>query len=254
MENWRPISLLNIDYKIATKTIADRISKVLPKLIHEDQTGYVKGRYIGQNIMLVKDIMKVTSLDNIPGMAIFIDFKKAFDSVDWNFLAKVLEAFNFGPQIRKWIKTFYTDISSCVINDGHASEFFNLQRGVRQGCPLSGILFVLCAEILAQAIRNNNNSKGIQIYDKEYKISQYADDTTAFVSDASSAENLFELLNIFRDVSGLELNKSKTEGMWLGACRHNTSTPFDIAWPLEPIYVLGIYFTHNEHVSFKKKL
>ena len=129
-----------------------------------------------------------------------------------------------------------------------------MQRGVRQGCPLSGILFVLCAEILAQAIRNNNNIKGIQIYDKEYKISQYADDTTAFVSDASSAENLFELLNIFQDVSGLELNKSKTEGMWLGACRHNTSTPFDIAWPLEPIYALGIYFTYNEHVSFKKTL
>ena len=160
------MSLLNIDYKIATKTIANRISKVLAKLIHEDQTGYVKGRYIGQNIRLVKDIMKVTSLDNIPGMAIFIDFKKAFDSVDWNFLVKVLEAFN----IRKWIKTFYTDISSCVINNGHASEFFNLQRGVRQGCPLSGVLFVLCAEILAQAIRNNNNIKGIQIYDKEYKI------------------------------------------------------------------------------------
>ena len=124
-----------------------------------------------------------------------------------------------------------------------------------QGCPLSGILFVLCAEILAQAIRNNNNNiKGIQIYDREYQISQYADDTNAFVSDVSSAENLFELLSIFRDVSGLELNKSKTEGMWLGSCRHNTSTPFDIAWPLEPIYALGIYFTYNEHISFKKTL
>ena len=252
LENWRPISLLNIDYKIVTKTIAGRISKVLPKLIQEDQTGYVKGRYIGQNIRLVKDIMKITALENIPGMAIFIDFKKAFDSVDWNFLAKVLEAFNFGPQIRKWIRTFYTDINSCVINNGYASEFFNLQRGVRQGCPLSGILFVLCAEILAQAIRNNNNIKGIQIYNKEYKISQYADDTTAFVSDAKSAENLFETLRIFRDVSGLELNKSKTEGMWLGSCRYNTSTPFGIAWPSEPIYALGIYFTYNEHISFKK--
>ena len=169
MENWRPISLLNINYKIATKTIADRISKVLPKLIHEDQTGYVKDRYIGQNIRLVKDITKVRYLDDIPGIAIFIDFKKAFDFVDWNFLAKFLEAFNFGPQIRKWIKTIYTDISSCVINIGHASElFFNSQGGVREDCPLSGILFVLCAEMLAQAIRNNNNIKGIQIYDKEY--------------------------------------------------------------------------------------
>ena len=252
LENWRPISLLNIDYKIVTKTIADRISKVLPKLIHEDQTGYVKGRNIGQNISLVKDIMKITALENIPGMSIFIDFKKAFDSVDWNFLTNVLEAFNFGPHIRKWIKTFYTDISSCVINNGHASEFFNLQRGVRQGCPLSGILFVLCAEILAQAIRNNNNIKGLQMYNKEYKISQYADDTTAFVPDANSAENLFETLRIFHDISGLELNKTKTEGMWLGSCRYSTSTPFGIAWPSEPIYALGIYFTYNERISFKK--
>ena len=130
-------------------------------------------------------------------MAIFINFKKAFDSVDWNFLAKILEAFNFGPQIRKWMKTFYTDISSYVINNGHASECFKSAKRVRQGCPLSGILFVLFTEILAQSIRNKNNIKGIQIYDKEYKISQYADDTTAFVSSTSSAENLFELLCIF---------------------------------------------------------
>ena len=122
-----------------------------------------------------------SSLENIPGMAIFIDFRKAFDSVDWNFLAKVLEAFNFGPQIRKWIRTFYTDISSCVINNGYTSEFFNLQRGVRQGCPLSGILFVLCVEILAQAIRNNTNIKGIQIYNKKYEISQYADDISRYI-------------------------------------------------------------------------
>ena len=140
--------------------------------------------------------MKITALKNIPGMAIVIDFKGAFDSVDWNFLANILEAFNLGPHIRSWIKTFYTDISSCVINSGHASEFFNLQRGDRQGCPLSGILFVLCAEILAQAIRNNNNIKGLQIYNKEYKISQYADDTTAFVPDATSAENLFETAHL----------------------------------------------------------
>ena len=76
LENWRPISLLNIDYKIVTKTIAGRISKVLPKLIHEDQTGYVKGRNIGQNIRLVKEIMKITALENIPGMAILSILKK----------------------------------------------------------------------------------------------------------------------------------------------------------------------------------
>ena len=148
--------------------------------------------------------MKITSLKNLPGMAIFIDFKKAFDSVNWDFLAKVLETFNFGPHIRKWINVLYTDITSCVINNGYASDFFSLQRRVRQGCPLSGIIFVLCAEILANVVRNDKNIKGIQIYNKEYKIFQYADDTTTFVADALSAQNLFEVLRAFRETSGLK--------------------------------------------------
>ena len=113
--------------------------------------------------------MKVTELENLPGLALFIDFKKAFDTVDWNFLHKTLQAFNFGPCTQKWIRTFYTDCSSCFMNNGYAS-------GVRQGCPLSGTLIVLCAEILANAIRNDKN---ITIHNKEFKLSQYADDTTA---------------------------------------------------------------------------
>ena len=252
LENWRPISLLNIDYKIAAKTIARRISKLLPKLISEDQTGYIKGRYIGQNIRLIKDILRVSSLEAIPGLAIFIDFKKAFDSVDWNFLSNTLEAFNFGPQLKRWITTFYNGCSSCVINNGHASEFFSLQRGVRQGCPLSGILFTLCAEILANVIRNDDNIHGIKIYGKEFKLSQYADDTTAFVSDTTSAENLFKLLRAFQECSGLEVNTSKTEGMWIGVNKGDNSKPLNIAWPLEAIYALGINFSYDENECFQK--
>ena len=86
LENWRPLSLLNVDYKITMKAIAHRISKVLPTIVKEDQTRYVQGRYIGQNIRLITDIMKVKELESIPGLAIFIDFKKAFNTVDWNFL------------------------------------------------------------------------------------------------------------------------------------------------------------------------
>ena len=107
-------------------------------------------------------------------------------------------------------------------------------------------------EILANAIRNNQYIKGIKIYNKEYKISQYADDTTAFVSDITSAEKLFEILDAFQDSSGLEVNKTKTEGMWLGALRHNSEAPLDIAWPSKPIASLGIDFTYNEEVSYKK--
>ena len=196
--------------------------------------------------------MKVTSLENLPGIAIFIDFKKAFDSVDWNFINNTLEAFNFGPQLRRWITTFHNGSSSCVINNGHASEFFYLQRGVRQACPLAGILFTLCAEMLANAIRCDENIQGIKIYDKEFKISQYADDTTAFVSDTNSAENLFKLLRTFQECSGLEINTSKTEAMWIGANKGNASTPLGITWPSEAISALGVNFSYNEKECFKK--
>ena len=249
LENWRPVTLLNVDYKLATKLIAHRVAKILPKLINEDQTGYVKGRYIGQNIRLIKDEMKLTDLEQIPGIAIFIDFKKAFDTVDWRFLHKTLEMFNFGPQILQWVKTFYSDATSCVINNGYASEFFKLQRGVRQGCPLSGPLFVLCAEILANAIRADKTIKGINIYNREIKLSQYADDTTVFVADLSSAKNLFSLLDAFKKCSGLEVNKSKTEGMWLGANKNNKEQPLGIQWPKDSICALGIHYSYNEEIG-----
>lgn len=82
----RPISLLNVDYKILTKVIAKRLEKVPPKIINPDQTGYVKGRYIGENVRLIQDIMFYTKRTNVPGIAIFLDFRKAFDSIGWEYL------------------------------------------------------------------------------------------------------------------------------------------------------------------------
>ena len=91
------ITLLNIDYKIATKCIAKRLEKVLPMLIDRDQTGYVKNRFIGENIRLISDVIESYEEKNLPGMLLFIDFEKAFDCLEWNFLFKVLEVMNFGP-------------------------------------------------------------------------------------------------------------------------------------------------------------
>lgn len=103
LENLRPISLLNVDYKILTKVIAKRLEKLLPKIINPDQTGYVKGRYIGENVRLIQDIMFYTKRMNSPGIAIFLDFRKAFDSIEWEYLKAALKAFNFGPNLLNWI-------------------------------------------------------------------------------------------------------------------------------------------------------
>ena len=127
-------------------------------------------------------------------MILFLDFEKAFDSLEWDYLFEVLNAMNFGPSFRNWIRTFYHNISSCIVNNGHASEFY-LQRGVGQRCPLSGLLFVLAVEPLANQIRINESIKGLKNGNKVTKLSLYADDTTVFIHDDSSALHYSLCLN-----------------------------------------------------------
>ena len=110
LHNWRPITLLNVDLKIAAKAIAKRLESVLPNLIHPDQTGFVKGRYIGENIRLISDVLDLTKDQNIPGILVALDFRKAFDSLEWPFIMRTLDAFNFS--------TFYTNIERAILNNG----------------------------------------------------------------------------------------------------------------------------------------
>jgi len=100
---------------------------------------------------------------DIPGIALFLDFKKAFDSLEWNF---ILKAFGFRPPLIQWVKTFYDNTQSCVISNGYAIPFFQLKQGIRQGCPLSGILFVIPVEILANSFREDQLIMGITIKER----------------------------------------------------------------------------------------
>ena len=124
----------------------------------------------------------------------------------------------------KKVKIFFKNIQSCVINTG-----FALERGIRQRDPLSSYLAVLVVEVLAIAVRQNTSIRGISIDGQETKLLQYADDTKATLTDFSSARAFFDLLNTFKLFSGLAVNYSKTEGMWIGSCRHPSVTD-----PVEP--------------------
>ena len=184
LENWRPLSLVNVDTKIMSKVIEARVRNVLRSIIHYNQTGYVKDRFIGEAIRSIFDIKDFTAKENIPGLLLFIDFQKAFDSVEWEFLIESLKKFNFGRDFLQWVKTFYNNIQSCVINNGVSSNFFTLERGVRQGHPLSPYLFIIAVETLAIAIRQKETVKGITLGTEETKLLQFA---AAVLADTSSS-------------------------------------------------------------------
>ena len=251
LANWRPITLLNLDYKIASKVIARRLEKVLALLINPDQTGFIKGRYIGQNIRLIKDILEQTKLQNIPGILLQLDFRKAFDTIEWEFIQRTIALFNFGDSIQRWISTFYSNTESAVLNNGFCTNYFHLSRGVRQGCPLSPYLFVLAVELLACKIRQDKEIQGIKIFGKELKLSQFADDTTLLNSNCNSVKKAIAVLDNFGDISGLKLNPSKTKALWLGSWRHRKGKPFGFQWPEKPIRVLGTFISYNEKENEK---
>ena len=251
IQNWRPISLLNVVYKIGSSCIANRIKTVLPKLINEDQTGFMKNRFMGDNLRLIYDLMHYLDLHKLPGILLCLDFEKAFDSVDWNFMVKVLKAYGFGDEICGWIETFYKNIKSSVIVNGQSTKWFEIERGCRQGDPVSPYLFILVVEIMAIMIRENPNIKGVCINGTEHKISQFADDTQLFnKGDKTSFENSIHVISKFGNVSGLFLNNGKTQAIWLGSKKHSSEkhmSNLNFAWNPKYFKILGVWFTTDLH-------
>ena len=250
LKNWRPISLLNQDYKLAAKCIATRIKHHLKNLINSDQTGFIKGRYIGENINRILSIMEYTEREDIPAIISCIDFEKAFDSLEHHFIINVLRKFNFGTTIIQWVKTLYTNPVSCVLNNGWTTPAFKLERGVRQGCPLSPYLFILAAEALACNIRSDGEIKGISINEFENKICQFADDTCLFLKfDTASLDKAFKTFENFRRISGLKVNYEKTELFPIGTIRESKLPLYNnrnIKWSPTGVRILGIHITHNK--------
>jgi len=137
ISNWRSISLVNIDYKIAAKVIANRLKKVLNTLINKEHSGFLKGRYIGENVRTLVEIIEHVEDNEQSGLLFFSYFLKAFDSLNHRYLFKCLYYFNLGNSFINWIKLLYALPQSCVTNNGFFSSYFKISKGDRQGCPLS---------------------------------------------------------------------------------------------------------------------
>lgn len=252
LKNWRPISLLNVDYKIIAKVIANRMKGVLRSIISEEQTCCIPGRDIADNIMSIRDVIDFTECEDYEqGILLKIDQEKAFDRVSHKYMFNVLKAFNFGEAFINWIRIFYTNISSAVKCNGFLTSYFNIERSVRQGCPLSAMLYTLCAQPLNNIIKAHPNIHGIKIpnCDKSSLLYQHADDSTFTIKDDKSCEHVMEMLEIYCAASGAKINCHKTEVMFLGLYKNNPPTlNFQFTIVPDAIQILGVYVGHNRKI------
>ena len=219
--DFRPIALCNTIYKIFSKVMANRLKTIMPKLISEEQTGFVPGRSILDGIITIQEVIHSAVIDKEDCMFIKLDIQKAYDMVDWRFLCKVLEAFGFSHQ---WVNLIFKFISTpkiSVLINGTPEGFFEISRGIRQGDPLSPSLFILMAEAFGRAVSNAYEERrisGISVTRNLPRIThqQYADDTILpGKSSVREAMGFKSILQQYMDASGQKVNKEKSEIFFL---------------------------------------
>ena len=254
LKNYRPLSLTNTDYKIIAFIFARRLQKIINKLINPNQSAYIKGRYIGSNARLILDIYEYCENFDNDGILLFLDFEKAFDSVEWNFLYKTLENFNFGTNFIKWMKILYTNPIFRTKNNGWLSKTVNMQRGIRQGCPVSALLYILVSEILAIKIKENINIQGFSLPNmlSEIKSVQHADDLTMILKNIESLIHGIETIKSFCLHAGSKINISKTECILLGRLKGTFDNIDGIKVNTSSIKCLGIYIGHDKEECYNK--
>ena len=217
IENWRPISLLNVDTKIISKALARRLEKILPKIIHPNQLAFVQKRLIYEGVRKTQYIIETAHKKQAKLAVMNIDFQKAFDSISHEYLWKALEKYNFGPNYIQMVQALYQKAESTVINNGTTGRYFPIGRSCRQGDCLSPGLFILAIEPLLEAIRKDRDIEGVKAPGQQkIKLSAFADDVTLYITNEEGIAKTREILQEFRETAGLQINGKKTEILTVG--------------------------------------
>jgi len=217
--NYRPISLCNVVYKLASKVIANRLKKILPTIISDTQSAFVQGRLITDNILLAFESMHHINQkrEGKEGeMALKLDMSKAYDRVEWICLEKIMEKLGFAERWRNLIMQCITSVTYAIRINGNPRGHIIPSRGIHQGDPLSPYLFLLCAEGLSSLIKatvNSGNMEGIAICRGSPKFSHlfFANDSLIFCkASLKECASLQRVLEIYENASGQQLNRAKT--------------------------------------------
>ena len=206
---------------------------------------------MGENVRLMHDIVEYANSLGLSGAVVSIDQQKAFDRVDWTFMLKILDKFGFGPSFKSFVSLVYSQVLSGVQVNGFLTELFPITRGVRQGCPLSPLLYVIVAESLACAIRADPCIRGFPLPGgrKNVKLSQYADDTSTFARDGPTLDATFALFDRYERASGAKLNPGKSTGLLLGSWRDVIPSDVPVRWSKTEITTLGTTLTNDGNTN-----
>lgn len=246
--NYRPITLLNTDYRLLAKVMAARLGKALRDVVSVEQTAFLKGRNIGENILLLQLLPQMLKQKGQSAVVAFCDFAKAYDTIDRGFLLKCMECMGAGSGFIRWVNIMLSDTRACAVVNGHVSKKYVFVAGVRQGCPLAPLLYLF----IAQSLQTWLQSKGVGIELGNGKVlaaKQYADDTKALLKSLLEGDvrSFLEVMSTFQKASGQRLNETKTELLPIGALGPDT-LPMTVCG-LKVVSVargVGVSFDNNE--------
>jgi hypothetical protein len=217
IQQYRPICLLNVSFKIFTKVATIRVSQIAHKIVRPTQTAFMPGRHILEGVVVLHETIHELHRKKMDGILFIIDFEKAYDKVKWPFLQQVMRMKGFDPKWCDMIKSFVQGGSVGLRVNDDIGHNFQTRKGLRQGDPLSPILFNIVADVLAILIARAKNEGQIgslipHLVDGGVSILQYADDTIIFMEhDTEKAVNMKLILCIFEQLSGLKINFHKRE-------------------------------------------
>ncbi len=215
--NYRPITLLNSDYKIMTRMLAMRVAGIADTLIHRDQAGFVPGRQIFSHIRLSQMMIAYAEAEEVNGMIVALDQEKAYDRIDHEYLWATLRAYGFPDSFVRTVRSLYTGAVSLVMVNGEKSGEFTITRGVRQGDPMSCLLFDIAIEPLATMLRKSA-LHGFRIPGVTERVlaALFADDTTAYLHESDDYAVLTTILRKWCEASRAKFNEDKTEHIPIG--------------------------------------
>ena len=250
ISSWRPISLLNSDYKILARLLAMRMYPFLDSLVDTNQCAFIKGRGIATMLRELYDIIEHEKERNTGSIILSIDYAKAFDTVSTKAIIRALKLYGFGDTYIRWVSILLRNRHCSIRNGGYISGDFIMERGVRQGCPISPILFILTSELFAASIRSDTTIRGIVICNsrRAIKIRQYADDTSLFLRDMFDYREILSKIKLFSQFAGMQLNANKSFALRLGGDDWTGTTRHGIMF-VDRIKILGIVFSSKEDTA-----